>query len=55
MERILLTTDYPNLIELEIHNFHEEIALNYFTNKSSLRSIFQEQITNLILINNDEC
>ncbi|CAF2834070.1 unnamed protein product [Rotaria sp. Silwood2] len=55
MERILLTTDYPNLIELEIHNFHEEIALNYFTNKSSVRSIFQEQITNLILINNDEC
>ena len=33
MERILLTTDYPNLIELEIHNFHEEIALNYFTSE----------------------
>ncbi|CAM4824327.1 unnamed protein product [Rotaria magnacalcarata] len=54
MERILLATDYPNLTELEIHHFHEEIALNYFANKSSLRSIFQEKITNLILINNDE-
>ncbi|CAF0921931.1 unnamed protein product [Adineta steineri] len=54
MERILLATDYPNLTKLKIVDFQKEIAFNYFTNQSSLRSIFQEQITNLILINNDK-
>ncbi|CAF0836722.1 unnamed protein product [Adineta steineri] len=53
MERILLATDYPNLTVLTIFQFQQEIAANYFTNESSLRSIFQEQITNLILINSD--
>jgi hypothetical protein len=33
MERILLATDYPNLTELKIHHFHQEIAFNYFTSK----------------------
>ena len=33
MERILLVTDYPNLTELKIHHFHQEIAFNYFTSK----------------------
>jgi hypothetical protein len=33
MERILLATDYPNLSELEIYHFQEEIALNYFKSK----------------------
>jgi hypothetical protein len=33
MERILLATNYPNLTELEIYNFQQEIALNYFTSK----------------------
>jgi hypothetical protein len=33
MERILLATDYPNLIELKISHFQREIALNYFTSK----------------------
>ncbi|CAF4182436.1 unnamed protein product, partial [Adineta steineri] len=54
MERILLATDYPNLTKLTIFHFQEEIVSNYFTNESSLRSIFQEQITNLTLINNDK-
>ncbi|CAF4159576.1 unnamed protein product [Adineta steineri] len=54
MERILLASDYPNLTKLTICHFQEEIASNYFTNESPLRSIFQEQITNLILINNDK-
>ncbi|CAF1098655.1 unnamed protein product [Adineta steineri] len=54
MERILLVTDYPNLTKLTICHFQQEIASNYFTNESSLRSIFQEQITNLTLINNDK-
>ena len=33
MERILLATDYPNLTELKIFHFQQEIALNYFTSK----------------------
>ncbi|CAF0910564.1 unnamed protein product [Rotaria sordida] len=53
MERILLATVYPNLTELKLFNFEQQIALNFFTNESSLRSVFQ-QITNLILINNDK-
>ncbi|CAF4228661.1 unnamed protein product [Rotaria sp. Silwood2] len=54
MERILLAVDYPNLTELKLFNFKREIVLSYFTNESSLRHIFQQQITNLILINNDK-
>ncbi|CAF4142081.1 unnamed protein product, partial [Adineta steineri] len=54
MERILLATNYPNLTKLTIFHFQQEIVSNYFTNESSLRSIFQEQITNLTLINNDK-
>jgi hypothetical protein len=33
MERILLATDYPNLTELKIFHFKQEIALNHFTSK----------------------
>jgi hypothetical protein len=33
MERILLATDYPNLTELKIFHFQQEIALNYFKSK----------------------
>ncbi|CAF1495979.1 unnamed protein product [Adineta steineri] len=53
MERILLATVYPNLTELKIINFQQEIVSNHFTNKSSARFIFQQQIINLTLINND--
>ncbi|CAF4179251.1 unnamed protein product [Adineta steineri] len=42
MERILLATDYPNLTKLTISHFQKEIVSNYFTDQSSLRSIFQE-------------
>ncbi|CAM4974203.1 unnamed protein product [Rotaria socialis] len=53
MERILLATSYPNLNKLEIFHFQQQIVLNYFTDESSLQSIF-EQITNLILVNHDQ-
>ncbi|CAF4017853.1 unnamed protein product, partial [Adineta steineri] len=53
MERILLAANYPNLTQLKIVNFKQDIALHYFTDESSLRNIFQQQITQLILINND--
>jgi len=35
MERILLAADYPNLTELKIFNFKQEVALNYFTSKKN--------------------
>ncbi|CAF1376257.1 unnamed protein product [Rotaria sordida] len=54
MKRFLHATDYPNLTELKIHHFEQKFALGYLTNEPSLRSIFQEQITNLTLINDDE-
>ncbi|CAF1175989.1 unnamed protein product [Adineta steineri] len=53
MERILLAANYPNLTQLKIVNFKQDIALQYFTDESYLRNIFQQQITQLILINND--
>ncbi|CAF3007571.1 unnamed protein product [Rotaria sp. Silwood2] len=54
MEYILLAADYRNLTELQLFNFTQEVALNYFTNESSIRYIFQEKITNLIIANNDK-
>ncbi|CAF1417554.1 unnamed protein product [Rotaria sordida] len=53
MERILLATDYPNLTKLKLFYFKKEIISHYFTNESPLRYIFQQQITNLILVNHD--
>ncbi|CAF1039397.1 unnamed protein product [Adineta ricciae] len=53
MECVLLASDYPNLTELQLFNFKEEFVLPYFTSVSPLRHIFQEQITDLILVNND--
>ncbi|CAF2346741.1 unnamed protein product [Rotaria sp. Silwood2] len=54
IKRFLLATDYPNLTELKILHFQQDFALDYLTNESLVRSIFQEQITNLTLINDDE-
>ncbi|CAF4243187.1 unnamed protein product, partial [Rotaria sordida] len=54
MKRILLAADYPNLTELKIFHFKQGIALDYLTYVSSLRSSFQERITNLTLINDDK-
>ncbi|CAF1297643.1 unnamed protein product [Adineta steineri] len=54
MERILLATDYPNLTKLKLFNFKKEIVSCYFTNESRLQYIFQQQITDLILVNVDK-
>ncbi|CAF4214909.1 unnamed protein product, partial [Rotaria sordida] len=54
MECILHAADYRNLTELKLFNFTQEVVLNYFTNQSSIRYIFQEKITNLIIANNDK-
>ncbi|CAF3413958.1 unnamed protein product [Rotaria sp. Silwood2] len=53
MERILLAGDYPNLTELKIYNFNEKICLLYFTVETPFRHIFQQQITELIVFEND--
>ncbi|CAF1127161.1 unnamed protein product [Rotaria sordida] len=53
MEHILLAGDYPNLTYLELFNFKQKIVC-YFTDKSAFQHIFQRQITDLILHNNDE-
>jgi hypothetical protein len=37
MERILLAADYPNLTELKLFNFKQEIALSYFTSMQNSR------------------
>ncbi|CAF4764600.1 unnamed protein product, partial [Rotaria sp. Silwood2] len=50
MERILLAGDYPNLTELKIFNFNGKIVSRYFTVESPFRHIFQQQITDLILV-----
>ncbi|CAF1407561.1 unnamed protein product, partial [Rotaria sordida] len=50
IERILLVGDYPNLTELKLYNFNRKVVSQYFTDQSPLRRIFQQQITNLILV-----
>ncbi|CAF1500552.1 unnamed protein product [Rotaria sordida] len=50
MERILLAADYPNLTELKLFNFNGKIVSHYFTVESPFRRIFQRQITDLILV-----
>ncbi|CAF3387836.1 unnamed protein product [Rotaria sp. Silwood2] len=50
MERILLAADYPNLVELKLFNFNDKIVLHYFRGGSPFRHIFQQQITDLILV-----
>ncbi|CAF1438566.1 unnamed protein product [Rotaria sordida] len=50
MERILLAADYPNLVELKLFNFNDKIVFNYFTSGSPFHHIFQQQITDLILV-----
>ncbi|CAF4590366.1 unnamed protein product, partial [Rotaria sp. Silwood2] len=50
MERILFAADYPNLNKLKIFNFNDTIILHYFTIKSPFRHIFRQQITDLILV-----
>ncbi|CAF3643138.1 unnamed protein product [Rotaria socialis] len=48
MECILLATVYPNLTERKLFNFEQQIVSKYFTDESSLRSISQQRLANLI-------
>ncbi|CAM4932424.1 unnamed protein product [Rotaria socialis] len=52
MERILLSADYPNLTELTLYNVNDHIVSHHFTVESPFRRIFQEKITDLILVYN---
>ncbi|CAF1387174.1 unnamed protein product [Rotaria sordida] len=53
MKRILLAGDYPNLTSLELFRFGQE-QISHFRDGSVFRHIFQYQITDLILHNDDE-
>ncbi|CAF4199783.1 unnamed protein product [Rotaria sordida] len=53
MECILLVTSYPNLTELKIFNCQRDNSLDYFTDESTLRHIFKQEIKKLYLINKD--
>ncbi|CAF2998434.1 unnamed protein product [Rotaria sp. Silwood2] len=50
MEKILLASDYPNLTQLKLFNCNRKIISRYFTDESPFRHIFQEQITDLIVV-----
>ncbi|CAF4892082.1 unnamed protein product, partial [Rotaria socialis] len=50
MELILLAAVYPNRTELKLFNFEQRTTAKYFTDESSLRSVFQQ----LILVNDDK-
>ncbi|CAF2837110.1 unnamed protein product [Rotaria sp. Silwood2] len=54
MERILLAADFPNLTELKLYNVNDYIVSHYFTVESPFRHIFQQQITDLILVYKNE-
>ncbi|CAM4798896.1 unnamed protein product [Rotaria magnacalcarata] len=53
IECILGAGIYPNLTELKIFNFNREIVPRYFTDNSLFQHIDQQQITDLILISNE--
>ncbi|CAF4642625.1 unnamed protein product [Rotaria sp. Silwood2] len=49
MERILLTTNYPNLCGLGLYNISIEKALSLFIDESSLTYINKNQISSLVV------
>ncbi|CAF0926588.1 unnamed protein product [Rotaria sordida] len=54
MERILLSTNYPNLYGLGLYNMEVERAKYLFTDETSLTNLFKNQISSLI-IDINEC
>ncbi|CAF3072325.1 unnamed protein product [Rotaria sp. Silwood2] len=53
MECILRAGNYPNLTELKLFNFNKAIVSRYFMDDSLFGHICKQQITNLILIINE--
>ncbi|CAF2635662.1 unnamed protein product [Rotaria sp. Silwood2] len=49
MERLLLTTDYPNLHGLGLFNIQQELDEYLFNDKSSFAHIFKNQILALVI------
>ncbi|CAF4992515.1 unnamed protein product [Rotaria sp. Silwood1] len=49
MERILLTTTYPNLTGLGLYNIHEETFTNLFMDEDHFTRTFKNQILSLII------
>ncbi|CAF3591661.1 unnamed protein product [Rotaria sp. Silwood1] len=53
MEYILRASNYPNLTELKLFNFNKTIVSRYFMDDSLFGHICKQQITNLILVINE--
>ncbi|CAF4036425.1 unnamed protein product, partial [Rotaria sp. Silwood1] len=53
MEYILRASNYPNLTELKLFNFNKTIVPRYFMDDSLFGHICKQQITNLILVINE--
>ncbi|CAF1325904.1 unnamed protein product [Rotaria sordida] len=49
VERILLSTNYPNLFGLSLYNIELETALRLLIGESSLTHIFKNQISSLLI------
>ncbi|CAF4624482.1 unnamed protein product [Rotaria socialis] len=49
MEDVLLSTSYPNLSGLGLHNIEKGIALCIFTEETPLTHIFQDKISSLVI------
>ncbi|CAF0987158.1 unnamed protein product [Adineta steineri] len=52
MERLLLTTSYPNLTSLKLLNLEYDYSLRYFIDDSPIGHILKQQITKLDLLYN---
>ncbi|CAF1541913.1 unnamed protein product, partial [Rotaria sordida] len=53
MEEILRAVNYPNLTKLKIFNFNKSIVSKYFIDDSLFQHIDKQQITDLVLISNE--
>ncbi|CAF2748567.1 unnamed protein product [Rotaria sp. Silwood2] len=53
MEEILRVGNYPNLTKLKIFNFNKLIVSKYFKDDSLSRHIDKQQITDLVLVSNE--
>ncbi|CAF0820594.1 unnamed protein product [Rotaria sordida] len=53
MERILRVANYPNLTGIKIFNFNKAIVSRYFMDDSLFGHNFKQQITDLVLVSNE--
>ncbi|CAF4066895.1 unnamed protein product [Rotaria sordida] len=49
MERILLSTNYPNLVGIALYNIHLENAVHLFSDERLFTSTYKKQISSLVI------